>query len=78
MVSPSKLLDMRMRGKVLEAVEILVRLGLVENAKVAGQLSATLKNRIDTHDYSREDAFEAKLQEVKNYKGIGKEPEPWK
>ncbi len=62
--SPARLVDLKFREQVLNDLEWAISMGYTETAQSIGELSATLKKRIDTHDYKREDAYlewEAKL-----------------
>lgn len=59
--SPTRIEDMKARRDMLECMGICLRLGLTKTAKEIGQASSTLKRRIDTHDYRREDAWERRL-----------------
>lgn len=50
--------DLHGRSFMLECMEILLRLGRTEDAKAIGVSSAKLKQRLDTHDYSKEERWE--------------------
>lgn len=56
MVSPAREYDRKIRQNVLEVLQVCLRLGDVENAKLYGAESARLKKRIETYDYRAEDA----------------------
>lgn len=63
-ISPSKIQDMRLREKYLIETKCYLRLYrqkekpyLLEVSKTFGEFCAYLKNRIETHDYSKEDEF---------------------
>ena len=56
--SPSRLEDQRIRLMMLEVMEICLRHGDINTAKNIGESSATIKRRIDTHDYSGEDRWD--------------------
>jgi hypothetical protein len=55
--SPSKTLDIRARYYMLEAMEICLRTGHTEIAKSLGEGSVSLKKRLETFDYSKEDKY---------------------
>lgn len=59
--NPSREEDRRARLDMLECTAICLRNGLTDTARAIGESSRTLKRRIDTHDYSREDGFLRKL-----------------
>lgn len=55
--SPTRFEDMKFRQQLLDDIEWMVSTGKLELAKNVMMLSATMKQRIETHDYSREDAW---------------------
>lgn len=60
--SASRREDQKARADMLECMEICLRNGLTEEAREIGKASATLKKRIDTHDYSKENKWEQSIQ----------------
>lgn len=67
-ISQSKLEDMAARDMMLEAMEIMIRTGDMESAKSFGESARKMKERIQTKDYSGEDAVLEKIQVALNMK----------
>lgn len=63
-ISPNRTEDMKARADMLECVEICLKHGLTDEAREIGTANATLKKRIDTHDYSKEDSFLKETREL--------------
>lgn len=69
LVSPSREEDRRARLDMLECIGVCLRNGLTDHARSIGESSRTLKNRIDTHDYSIEDKWNRITQPTVENKG---------
>jgi hypothetical protein len=59
--SYNKTQDIEMRMLTLENMEICLKHGLVERAKELGLVARRLKHKIDTHNYTKEDAQTARI-----------------
>ncbi len=57
LASESRANDRQTRVLMLEAMQISLRNGLVDNAKQIGAAAAKLNQRIKTKDYSKDDAY---------------------
>lgn len=52
-ISPEKVEDMETRALMLDAMEICLRVGKINEAKGIGEASQKMKQKIDTFDYSK-------------------------
>lgn len=69
MISYNKTLDIKMRTETLETIEVCLQHGDIETAKILGKISEDLKKKIETYDYTKDDArssrIDASIRKVK-------------
>lgn len=61
MISHAREYDRAIRKNILEIMQVCVKLGKMEDAKAFGLESKLLKEKIETHDYTRKDQEEMEL-----------------